>query len=58
MMWAATTVGIAFGNAGLIHNHSFSEVLGDVVGLSHGRALGIMLPYFVEFNFLLLSQNG
>ena len=50
MMWAATTVGIAFGNAGLIHNHSFSEVLGDVVGLSHGRALGIMLPHFVEFN--------
>ena len=50
MMWAATTVGIAFGNGGLIHNHSYSEVLGDVVGLSHGRLLGIMLPHVVEFN--------
>lgn len=56
MMWAATNVGIAFGNAGLIHNHSFSEVLGDVVGLSHGRALGIMLPHVVEFN-LPASQD-
>ena len=51
MLWSATTVGVAFGNGGLIHNHTYSEVLGDVTHLPHGRLLGIMLPHILDFNF-------
>ena len=52
MLWSATTVGVAFGNGGLIHNHTYSEVLGDVTHLPHGRLLGIMLPFILDFNFV------
>ncbi len=51
MLWSATTVGVAFGNGGLVHNHTYSEVLGDVTHLPHGRLLGIMLPHILDFNF-------
>ena len=52
MLWAATTVGLAFGNGGLIHNHTFSEVLGDITHLPHGHLLGITLPHILDFNLL------
>ena len=50
MLWAANTVGLAFGNGGLIHNHTFAEVLGDLTHLPHGRLLGMTLPYILDFN--------
>jgi choline dehydrogenase len=52
MLWAATTVGLAFSNIGVLHNHSFSEVLGDITHLAHGRLLGITLPAFLDFNLV------
>ena len=52
MLWAATTVGLAFSNGGLIHNHTYAEVLGDVTHLPHGRLLGITLPHILDFNLI------
>ena len=52
MLWAATTVGLAFSNGGLIHNHTYAEVLGDVTHLPHGRLLGITLPHVLDFNLV------
>ena len=52
MLWAATTVGLAFSNIGVLHNHTFSEVLGDITHLPHGRLLGITLPVFLDFNLI------
>ena len=52
MLWAATTVGVAFSNGGLIHNHTYAEVLGDVTHLPHGRLLGITLPHILDFNLI------
>ena len=52
MLWAATTVGVAFSNGGLIHNHTYAEVLGDVTHLPHGRLLGITLPHLLDFNLI------
>ncbi len=52
MLWAATTTGLAFSNGGLIHNHTFAEVLGDVTHLPHGRLLAITLPHILDYNLM------
>ena len=49
MLGAATMVGTAFPFAGLIHVHTFAEVLGDLTHLPHGRLIGLMLPPVLEW---------
>jgi alcohol dehydrogenase class IV len=49
MLGAATMVGTAFPAAGLIHVHTFAEVLGDLTHLPHGRLIGLMLPHVLEW---------
>jgi alcohol dehydrogenase class IV len=49
MLGAATMVGTAFPFAGLLHVHTFAEVLGDLTHLPHGRLIGLMLPPVLEW---------
>lgn len=49
MLGAATMVGTSFPAAGLIHVHTYAEVLGDLTHLPHGRLIGLMLPHVLEW---------
>lgn len=49
MLGAATMVGTAFPFGGLIHVHTFAEVLGDLTHLPHGRLIGLMLPHVLAW---------
>jgi alcohol dehydrogenase class IV len=46
---AATSAGLGFGNAMASLAHAMGHVLGSVFGIPHGRAVGICLPYTIEF---------
>ncbi len=35
---------------GLIHVHTYAEVLGDLTHLPHGRLIGLMLPHVLEWS--------
>ena len=50
MMAAATMSGVGFSNGGLIHVHTYAEVLGDLTHLPHGRLIGLMLPHVLEWS--------
>jgi alcohol dehydrogenase class IV len=50
MMGAATMVGTAFPFGGLMHVHTYAEVLGDLTHLPHGRLIGLMLPHVLEWS--------
>jgi alcohol dehydrogenase class IV len=50
MLGAATMAGVAFSNGGLIHVHTYAEVLGDLTHLPHGRLIGLMLPHVLEWS--------
>lgn len=52
MLGAATMTGLAFSNGGLIHVHTFAEVLGDLTHLPHGRLIGLMLPHVLEWSLI------
>ena len=49
MHHAATTAGLGFGNSMASIAHAMGHVLGSVFHLPHGRAVGLMLPYTMEF---------
>ena len=49
MLGAATMVGTSFPYGGLIHVHTYAEVLGDLTHLPHGRLIGLMLPHVLEW---------
>lgn len=54
MLYAASClVGVGFGNAGLHAVHPISQLVGDRWRIPHGRSLGLLLPYILEF-----SMNG
>ena len=46
---AATSAGLGFGNAMASMAHAMGHVLGSVFHIHHGRAVGICLPYTVEY---------
>jgi alcohol dehydrogenase class IV len=46
---AATCAGLGFGNALASMAHALGHALGAVFHLHHGRAVGIVLPYTIEF---------
>jgi alcohol dehydrogenase len=50
MLSAATMVGVVFPLGGLIHVHTYAEVLGDLTHLPHGRLIGLMLPHVLEWS--------
>jgi alcohol dehydrogenase class IV len=41
---------VAFPFGGLIHVHTFAEVLGDLTHLPHGRLIGLLLPHVLEWS--------
>jgi len=52
MLGAATMTGVAFQNGGLIHVHTYAEVLGDLTHLPHGRLIGLMLPHVLAWSLI------
>ena len=50
MHLAATMAGIGFGNAMVGLAHSLGHALGARFDIPHGRAVGLFLPYVIEFN--------
>ena len=46
---AATSAGLGFGNALASLAHAMGHVLGSVFHIPHGRAVGLCLPYTIEF---------
>jgi len=46
---AATCAGMGFGNAMASLAHAMGHVLGSVFHIPHGRAVGVCLPYTIEF---------
>jgi alcohol dehydrogenase class IV len=46
---AATCAGLGFGNAMAAMAHAMGHVLGSVFHVPHGRAVGLFLPYTIEF---------
>ncbi|MET1129289.1 MAG: iron-containing alcohol dehydrogenase [Thermoproteota archaeon] len=48
---AATMAGMAFTNAGLGAAHAIAHALGPTLGLHHGFAVALVLPYVVEYNY-------
>jgi len=46
---AATLAGLGFGNALASMAHAMGHTLGAVFHIPHGRAVGLMLPYTIEF---------
>lgn len=52
MLGAATMTGVAFVNGGLIHVHTYAEVLGDLTHFPHGRLIGLMLPHVLAWSVI------
>ncbi len=46
---AATCAGLGFGNAMASLAHAMGHVIGSVFHIPHGRAVGLCLPYTIEF---------
>jgi alcohol dehydrogenase class IV len=46
---AATAAGLGFGNAMASLAHAMGHVLGSAFHIPHGRAVGIFLPYTIQF---------
>ena len=57
MMTASCMMGLAFPNGGLIHVHTFAEVLGDYTHLPHGRLIGLMLAHVLEFSLIGCAEK-
>jgi alcohol dehydrogenase class IV len=49
MHHAATCAGLGFGNAMASTAHAMGHTLGSVFHIPHGRAVGLCLPYTIEF---------
>jgi alcohol dehydrogenase class IV len=54
---AASIAGLGFGNSMLGIAHSMGHSLGSVFHVPHGRAVGMFLPYAIEFNRACASRG-
>ncbi len=50
MHYAATMAGMAIGNSQVGIAHSLGHALGATFDVPHGKAVGVFLPYVVEYN--------
>lgn len=46
---AASIAGLGFGNSAAAMAHALGHSMGAVLGIPHGRAVGLCLPYTIEF---------
>ncbi len=51
MHYAATMAGLSFGNSQVTIGHALGHAFGSVFHVPHGRAVGLFLPYAIEYNF-------
>ena len=49
MMYAASIAGTCFGNSMAGLGHSTGHALGGIFHIPHGRAVGLYLPYTMEY---------
>ena len=49
MLIGASMAGIAFGPAGAALTHSFGHTLGSIFNIHHGVAVGIFIPYALQY---------
>jgi len=49
MLMGASMAGISFGHAGAALTHSFGHTLGSIFNIHHGLAVGIFIPYCLQF---------
>ncbi len=49
MLLGASMAGIAFGHAGAALTHSFGHTLGSIFNIHHGLAVGIFIPYCLQY---------
>jgi len=49
MQMAATMAGLAFGNSQAALTHSLGHAVGKVFGIHHGVAVGIFIPYSIQY---------
>lgn len=54
---AASIAGIGMANSSCGLAHSFGHALGAVYDIKHGLAVGIMLPYIIEYNRVECEAN-
>ena len=57
MHLAATAAGLGFGNSMASIAHAMGHVLGSVFHIPHGRAVGLLLPYTLEFTLLQVPER-
>lgn len=50
LCWAASLAGYAFSNSGLGMMHSIGFSIENFVGIPHGQAVGMVMPYVLEYN--------
>jgi len=57
MALAALTEAFSETNAGDIEAHAFGHLIGSVYRIPHGMACGIVLPYAMEYNIVIVADR-
>jgi alcohol dehydrogenase len=57
MCWAAALAGYAFSNSGLGLIHSIGFQIENLCPIPHGQAVGMMMPYVVDFNRKVIGDR-
>ncbi len=57
LCWAASLAGYAFSNSGLGLMHSLGFSIENFTGVPHGQAVGMVMPYVLEFNRRAIGER-